>query len=525
MATQRTGRLYIIGAGFAGQTLANEIKTKAIFGEVVAFLDDDPEKIGRKIDGIPVLGPIKDVARLLRTNPADEAIIAIPGASGEYLKEIYNILKRAGFERIRILPGISQIIEGDAHLIQTRSIDPQDLLGRTPVAVNLKESLAYLRGKRVLVTGAGGSIGSELCRQLLSGGVARLYLFGHGENSIYQIDRELRVLQEEGVGEKTALVPVIGDLKNREYMNYLLSKLKVEVIFHTAAYKHVPMMEENPVAAIENNVFGTDNLIFAARNQGVKRFVLITTDKAVDPVSVYGASKQICERLVLREAENAPGNYMVVRFGNVLGSRGSIMPLFQKQIEKGGPVTITHPEMRRYFMTIPEACSLVLKAGGVGENNNLYLLDMGEPVRIRDMAEQMIRFYGFEPEEDIKIEYIGLRPGERLDEDLWGKDEIPVDTEFPRIRRVERKRPVTMDLNDLMGQLEPIVCLNPEKPNHYRNIKLLREVLEDVIPSLMTAHALSPQEGNLAAKLPAHREPEVRYLKARLGSQGVINEH
>jgi len=228
MATQKSKRLYIIGAGFAGRTLANEIARKAIFGEVVAFLDDDPEKIGRKIEDVPVLGPIRDVARLLRMNPADEAVIAMPDASREYLKEIYSILKKAGFQQIRILPGISQIIEGDARLIQTRSIDPQDLLGRTPVAIKLKQSLAYLRGKRVLVTGAGGSIGSELCRQLLSGGASRLYLFGHGENSIYQIDRELRLLQEEGVGEKATLVPVIGDLKDPDYVNYILSQLRAK---------------------------------------------------------------------------------------------------------------------------------------------------------------------------------------------------------------------------------------------------------------------------------------------------------
>jgi FlaA1/EpsC-like NDP-sugar epimerase len=487
MTACKAGRLYIIGAGFAGQTLAHEIRAKAVFGEVVAFLDDDPEKIGRKIDGVPVLGPIRDVARLLRMNPADEAIIAIPGASREFLKELYGVLKRAGFERIRILPGISQIIEGDAHLIQTRSIDPQDLLGRTPVAVNLKQSLSYLRGKRVLVTGAGGSIGSELCRQLLSGGASRLYLFGHGENAIYQIDRELRLLQEEGVGERATLVPVIGDLKDGDYMDYITGRLKADVIFHAAAYKQVPMMEENPVAAIENNLFGTDNLIRAARKRGVRRFVLITTDKAVEPVSVYGVSKYLCERLVL-EASAAGGNgeshFMVVRFGNVLGSRGSIMPLFQKQIEKGGPVTITHPDMKRWFMTIPEACSLVLKAGGVGENGNLYLLDMGEPVRIRDMAEQMIRFYGFEPEEDIAIEYVGTRPGERLDERLWGAEEQPVNTEFNRIQRIERRKPPVLDLAGLMHKLRPICRFDPERPGVYRNTGLLRRVLQEAIPSL-----------------------------------------
>jgi FlaA1/EpsC-like NDP-sugar epimerase len=489
------GRLYIIGAGFAGLNLAVEIRTKAIFGEAVAFLDDDPEKIGRRVEGIPVLGPIRDVARLLRMNPADEAIIAIPAASREYLKELYQILKNAGFERIRILPGISQIIEGDAHLIQTRSIDPQDLLGRTPVRVNLKQSLAYLRGKRVLVTGAGGSIGSEICRQLLSGGASRLYLLGHGENSIYQIDRELRLLQEEGVGEKATIVPVIGDLKDRDYMNHIIPKLKADVIFHAAAYKHVPMMEENPVAAIENNLFGTHNLINAAYAEGVKRFVHITTDKAVEPISVYGVSKYLCEELVLAAARNAAEgsekedsgeggktgnvNFMVVRFGNVLGSRGSIMPLFQKQIEKGGPVTVTHPEMRRWFMTIPEACSLVLKAGGVGSNGNLYLLDMGEPVRIRDLAEQMIRFYGFEPEEDIKISYVGLRPGERLGEKLWWDSETPRSTPFDRILQVERKAAPSLDIRLLMEKLLPVCRFDPAQPGKYRNSGLLRRILKE----------------------------------------------
>jgi FlaA1/EpsC-like NDP-sugar epimerase len=490
MTMEKSRRLYIIGAGFAGQTLAEEIKRKAIFGDVVAFLDDDPEKIGRKIEGIPILGPIRDVAWLLRMNPADEAVIAIPSASREYLTELYGILKKAGFARIRILPGISQIIEGDAHLIQTRSIDPQDLLGRTPVAVNLKQSLAYLRGKRVLVTGAGGSIGSELCRQLLSGGASRLYLFGHGENSIYQIDRELRLLQDEGVGEKATLVPVIGDLKDENYIDYILGKLKADVIFHAAAYKHVPMMEENSVAAIENNFFGTLNLIRAAQKRRVKRFVLITTDKAVEPVSVYGVSKYLCERLVLDAAvrdggNSSGGHFMVVRFGNVLGSRGSIMPLFQKQIEKGGPVTVTDPEMRRWFMTIPEACSLVLKAGGVGANGNLYLLDMGEPIRIRDMAEQMIRFYGFEPEEDIRIEYIGKRPGERMDEALWTRDETPTPTGYSRILKVERTGQDAVDLNALIEALKPICEFDREKPEQYRDNALLRKILHEAVPTLI----------------------------------------
>ncbi|MDR1177187.1 MAG: polysaccharide biosynthesis protein, partial [Spirochaetaceae bacterium] len=443
MAKVKASRLYIIGAGFAGKTLAGEIRAKGIFGDLAAFLDDDPEKIGSRIDAVPVLGPVRDVVRLLGVHSSDEAIIAMPSARREYLGEIYGVLKNSGFGTIRILPSVSQIVEGDAHLIQTRDIDLEDLLGRNPVTVNLKESLRYLRGKRVLVTGAGGSIGSELCRQLLSGGAQRLYLFGHGENSIYQIDRELRLLQDEGVGEKAVLVPVIGDVKDASFIDYILKKLKADVIFHTAAYKHVPLMEENPVAAIENNVFGTGNLLGAARKNGVKRFVFVSTDKAVAPVSVYGASKYLCEQLVLREAGAAllageAVQYMAVRFGNVLGSRGSIVPLFQKQIEKGGPVTVTDPLMRRWFMTIPEACSLVLKAGGVGENGNLYMLDMGEPVFIKDLAEQMIRFYGFEPEQDIRIEYTGARKGEKLDEALWGGNERPEETGFSRIKKLCR---------------------------------------------------------------------------------------
>ncbi|MDR0638345.1 MAG: polysaccharide biosynthesis protein [Spirochaetaceae bacterium] len=503
MGTAQSKRLYIIGAGFAGRKLAQEIREKAVFGEAVAFLDDDPEKIGRQIDGIPVLGPIRDVARLLRTMAADEAVIAMPTASREYLKDLYGILKAAGFEKIRILPGIAQIVEGDAHLVQTRSIDLQDLLGRTPVAVQLKKSIAYLREKRVLVTGAGGSIGSELCRQLLSAGVQRLYLFGHGENSIYQIDRELRLLQNEGVGEKTVVIPVLGDLKDRDFLGYILGKLRADVIFHAAAYKHVPMTEENPVAGIQNNVFGTRNLVEAAMKNGIKRFVLITTDKAVEPVSVYGASKHLCERIVLEAAKTEPGanknespntrsvprpdsqtQFMGVRFGNVLGSRGSIVPLFQTQIEQGGPVTITHPDTRRWFMTIPEACSLVLKAGGVGKNGELYLLDMGESVKIKDIAEQMIRFYGYEPGTDIKIETIGLRPGERLDERLCGSDEEPAPTGEEGILVVHKKPTVRPPLSVILERLRPVCFLDRNAPAAYRNTTLLRKILKEAAPTL-----------------------------------------
>ena len=479
-------RIYIIGAGFAGRAIAREIAVKGVFGKVVAFLDDDAVKIGTRIEGIPVLGPIRDVVNLLSRQPADEAIIAIPSASREALRELYFLLKKAGFARIRIVPTIAQIIEGDAHLIQAREIDPQDLLGRNPVTIGLRESLQYLRGKRVLITGAGGSIGSELARQLLSAGVARLYLFGHGENSIYQIDRDLRLLQEEGVGEKTSIVPVIGELKDAEYVRFIIARLKTDAIFHAAAYKHVPMMEANPVSAVENNVLGTRNLVEAALAANTRRFVLISTDKAVEPVSVYGSSKLVAERIVLDAASKAaPGReFMVVRFGNVLGSRGSIVPLFQRQIEKGGPVTVTHPEAARYFMTIPEACSLVLKTGGVGKGGSLYLLDMGEAVSIRDLAEQMIRFYGYEPGRDIKIEYVGLRPGERVEERLFSPQETMVPTEYPRINRLERKDP-PFALEALIDEVYPICRPVPGKENLYRNRHALRSVLKKHVPTLI----------------------------------------
>ncbi len=486
MKTKRKNRIFVIGAGFAGTSIAREIRRKGILGEIAAFLDDDPAKIGKSLDGIPVLGPIADVVNLLEKSPTDEALIAIPSASREKLKQLYAILELAAFSRIRILPAISQIIEGDPHLIQTREIDPQDLLGRTPIRLNLRQSLSYLRGKRVLITGAGGSIGSELARQLLSGGAERLYLLGHGENSIYEIDRELRLLQEEGVGEKATIVPIIGELQDRDYVMFLLKRLRADVVFHTAAHKHVPMTESNPVGAVQNNVFGTRNIVDAAAEAGVRRFVLISTDKVVDPVSIYGASKRLAEEIVLSKSAKGQ-DFMVVRFGNVLASRGSIIPLFKRQIMKGGPVTITHPKMGRFFMTIPEAASLVLQAGGVGEGGTLYLLDMGEPILIQDLAEQMIRFYGFLPGEEIPITYIGTRPGEKLCETLVGGDETAVDTDYQRIRRVHRNgsaKVLRARLSEALGALEPICFFDDAHPGWYRNRHQLREVLRSYIPTV-----------------------------------------
>ncbi len=483
----KSNRIYIIGAGFAGQEIAAELIKKGIFGRVIGFIDDSPGKIGEKIEGIPVYGPIDNARSIIAENPADEAIIAIPSTPGDNLKRIYSILKDTELKKIRLLPGISQIIDGDAHLIQTREISAQDLLGRASAVISLKESLSYLRGKRVLITGAGGSIGSELSRQLLYGGAQRLYLLDHGENSLYEIDAELKLLQEEGVGEAATIVPVVGDLQDSEFIDFILSRLKADVIFHCAAYKHVPMMETNPVEAIKNNVFGTKNIVEAAKKAGVSKFVLISTDKAVEPVSIYGSSKMLAEEIVL--AGNSDQNYgktemMAVRFGNVLGSRGSIVPLFQKQISKGGPVTITHPDITRYFMTIPEAASLVLKAGGVGKGGNLYLLDMGDPIRIKDLADQMIRFYGFRPEKDIPVNIIGLRPGEKLEEKLWADDEKPLETDFPGIIKLDKKIRFNGSMKTLIEKLSCVCFFTPGFEQYYRNRRRLRETLQTYIPAL-----------------------------------------
>lgn len=473
-------KLYIIGAGFAGRTLCDDIKRKKSFGEVTAFLDDDPALIGRTVDGVTVFGPIKNVARILRFKRQDEAIIAIPSAPSSKIKEIYETLQSAGVPNIKILPSVSQVVSGDAHLIQTRTIAPLDLLGRTPVTIALKEALSYLRGKRVLITGAGGSIGSELARQLLSGGAARLYLFGHGENSIYQINRELHLLQAEGVGEAASIVPIIGDIVDENYTRYIIEQTKAEVVFHCAAFKHVPLMEENPVAVIENNIFGTKNLLNACVASGVQRFVLISTDKAVESVSIYGYSKMICERLVEAAAKTVAGGakFMFVRFANVLGSRGSILPLFMEQIKNGGPLTVTTPDMERYFMTIPEACSLVLQAGGVGDNGEAYLLDMGEPIKIVDLAKQIIKFSGLTLHKDIEIKFIGARPGEREREPLWTEEERPTPTAYPKLLKLAPQKRDDEALATLLKTLRPVCFFDKENPKAYRDKEYLLKVIK-----------------------------------------------
>lgn len=475
-------RIYIVGAGQFARSIAREIGENNVNSHVVAFLDDDREKIGTMIDDIPVLGPINACAGILDSGQDVEALIALPSASRKQLNKVYEVLRQANFHRIKILPPISQIVSADPHMVQTREVDPQDFLGREPVLIDLKESLSYVRGKRVLVTGAGGSIGSELSCQLLYGGAERLYLLGHGENSIWGIQREIRRLQDAGVGEKATIVPVIGELQDRAYVNFLLSRLKADIVFHGAAHKHVPMMELNPIEAVKNNVIGTRNLVEAAVKAGTERFVLISTDKAVEPSCIYGASKRFAEMVVLSQRD-VGREFTVVRFGNVLGSRGSIMPLFKEQILAGGPVTVTHPDARRWFMTIPEAVSLVLKTAGLAADGGLYLLDMGEPVRIVDLARQMIRFYGYD-EESIPITFIGMRPGEKKTERLWSSDESPQETEHPRIVKVNLPPKDMNQIEEILDALEPIVNYQGEKPEFFRNRHILRRLINQYFPTV-----------------------------------------
>lgn len=483
MVKQNIHNTIIVGTSAVAQSIALQIIQKKIVGTVIGFISEK-EEYPKQISSIPVLGSINQIKDILLTNRCDSALIAIPNCDTTQLQNIYFLLQKAGVPDIRILPELYLLEETQGHLIQAREIEMEDLLGRAPVKINLRASLNYLRGKRVLVTGAGGSIGGELARQLLYGGAQRLYLLDHSENNIYQIEKELRTLQEEGVGEKAIIVPVIGELQDKDYVEFILQRLKSDVIFHTAAYKQVPLMEQNPIEVIKNNFFGTKFLLSGASKSGTQRFVFISTDKAVEPSSVYGVSKLLCEQLVLDEAKKGNKDFIVVRFGNVLGSMGSIVPLFKEQIKKGGPVTVTHPDIDRFFMTIPEASSLVLKAGGTGKSGELYILDMGEPIKIMELAKQMIGFYGFEPNKEIQIKVTRLRAGEKLHEKLFEDHQKIVPTQTPKINQLLNPIWDKLNLEELTNQLMPICFLNKNLPTHYRNRVELKLALSKYFPFL-----------------------------------------
>jgi FlaA1/EpsC-like NDP-sugar epimerase len=418
----------IIGAGNAGTLVAKEMKHNEHSSLYpVAFIDDDHRKHRLEIMGLPVLGGREDIPDIVVNHGIDVIIMALPSAKREDLRKIFDIAKETS-AKVKILPNVSHLIEGKVSIQKIRDVKVEDLLGRDPIQVDLKGIMSYVTSKIVLVTGAGGSIGSELCRQISQYNPEQLIILGHGENSIYSIELELRLTHPT-----LELLTVIADIQDRVRIEEVYAQNRPDVVFHAAAHKHVPLMESNPAEAVKNNIFGTKNVAEAADKYGVERFVLISTDKAVNPTSVMGATKRVAELVVQTINETSTTKFTAVRFGNVLGSRGSVIPLFKQQIEQGGPVTVTHPEMVRYFMTIPEAVQLVIQAGALTKGGEVFILDMGEPVKIIDLAKDLIRLSGLIPGEDIAIQFSGTRPGEKLYEEILTQEEGASSTKHDRI--------------------------------------------------------------------------------------------
>ena len=439
-------RVLIAGAGTSGAVILKEMQTSPYAeGYVVCFVDDDKNKVGKILNGVPIAGKREDIPGLVEKYKVDEIYIAMPSAPAKDRKEIIEICRETGCS-VKILPGIYQLLNGEVSVGKLREVEIEDLLGREPVRVNMDEILDYVRGKVVLVTGGGGSIGSELCRQIAGHQPKQLIVFDVYENNAYDLQQELK---EKFPGLN--LVVLIGSVRNTHRVESVFEKYRPEIVYHAAAHKHVPLMEDSPNEAIKNNVFGTYKTARAADKYGTKRFVLISTDKAVNPTNIMGASKRMCEMVVQMMNAKSKTDFVAVRFGNVLGSNGSVIPLFKKQIEQGGPVTVTHPEIIRYFMTIPEAVSLVLQAGAYAKGGEIFVLDMGEPVKILDLAKNLIRLSGYEPDEDIPITFTGLRPGEKLYEELLMDEEGLQDT--PN-KLIHIGKPIAFDMEEFCVQLD-----------------------------------------------------------------------
>ena len=442
----------IIGAGDAGAMLAKEIRNHdAGVRRAVGFVDDDPTKWGQQLLGIPVLGGRDSIPKLVELHQVAEIMIAIPSAPGSAVRSLVEHCRNTGCV-VKILPGLTDLIDGRVSLNNLRKVDLEDLLRREPIRLDNQAIKKYLQDKRIMVTGAGGSIGAELCRQLIRFSPAAIYLLGKGENSIYDIHGELCHLP--GAAE---VVPIIADIRDESRIREIFRHCNPQVVFHAAAHKHVPLMEMQPVEAVRNNVLGTMVMARAASEFSVDAFVMISTDKAVNPTSVMGATKRIAERVIQRYSQQGSVCFSAVRFGNVLGSRGSVVPLFKKQIAGGGPVTVTDPNMKRYFMTIPEAAQLVLQAGSMANNGEVFVLDMGEPVRIVDMAEDLIRLSGLEPYEDIEIVFTQTRPGEKLFEELLTAEEGTSATCHEKIFRANLRQVESVEFD---GQLQYLLAQN-----------------------------------------------------------------
>ncbi len=470
MHTETDENVMIIGAGDGGRYVVRELATtNRIRSKAVCIIDDSPEKTGLLLEGVPVVGNRDYILEAAEKYKVDKIIFAIPSSPSDERKKILEICSKTECE-VEILPGIYQMVSGQFVAGKRRKIKIQDLLERDSVKVNLDEIYNYISDKVVMVTGGGGSIGSELCRQIAMSAPKKLIIFEIYENNAYDIQMEL--LRKYPYLDLEVL---IGSVRNTARLDYVLSTYKPEIIFHAAAHKHVPLMETSPNEAIKNNVFGTYKLATAAVNYGVKKFVLISTDKAVNPTNIMGASKRLCEMVVQMMNREAPNTeFVAVRFGNVLGSNGSVVPLFEKQIESGGPVTVTHPEITRFFMTIPEAVSLVLQAGFYAKGGEIYVLDMGEPVKIADMARKLVSLMGYKPDVDIKIEYTGLRPGEKLYEELLMDEEGLQETEN---KLIHIGRPIEMDDELFKEQLKRLEIAYKEETLD------MKEIVAEIVPT------------------------------------------
>lgn len=448
-------KVLIVGAGQTGVLVLKQYLGNPLAGEVVGFIDDDKKKHHESILGVKILGSSHDIERVVREYGVGEILLAMPSAKGEQIRSVLSCCEATG-AKIKTVPALEKIIDGTLE-IKPRKVKLDDLLGREPVTIDKAHVEDYIKNKRVLVTGAAGSIGSELCRQILLYQPKMILLLDHNENDVYFLELELRALFP-GVEFKA----IIGDIQDVGLLRHLFTTQKPEVVFHAAAHKHVPLMEQNPIAAVKNNVLGTRNLVYAATHYGAERFVLISTDKAVHPTSIMGATKRMAEMILQSKAGRTRTRCMAVRFGNVIGSAGSVVPLFKKQIESGGPVTVTHPEVTRYFMSIPEAASLVLQAGALGKGGEIFILDMGEPIKIADLAKNLITLSGLIPGKDIQIQFSGMRPGEKLYEELLHDTENDTVTRHNKIYISKPEKFEPSRLRSLVRRMHHYVKLSDE---------------------------------------------------------------
>lgn len=462
-------KVMIIGAGVAGKKVYKEILgSKSIYKEVICFIDDEPSKWNRTIHGVSIYGGRDKIIEAVNKYKIEEIMVAMPSASKRDLIDIFNICKETKC-KLKKLPGIYQFINEDVHISDLKEVEIQDLLGRDPIKVNLADIMGYVTDKVVMVTGGGGSIGSELCRQIAANKPKQLIIVDIYENNAYNIQLELKHNYPE-----LNLETLIASVRNEVKVNKLFEIYHPDIVYHAAAHKHVPLMEDSPNEAIKNNVFGTLNVARAADKYNAQKFILISTDKAVNPTNVMGATKRLCEMIVQTYNKRSQTEYVAVRFGNVLGSNGSVIPIFKRQIKEGGPVTVTHPDIIRYFMTIPEAVSLVLQAGAYAKGGEIFILDMGEPVRIADMAKNLIKLSGYEPDVDIKIEYTGLRPGEKLYEELLMEEEGLQDT--PN-HMIHIGKPIEMNEDTFVERLINL------KEAAYGETDDIRSLIKELVPT------------------------------------------